>query len=322
MLRIEPYKLHSRGAKALSLSTGILRATHRQVERHGSFTTILNWGSSERRFDCEYINNPEAVTIASDKLQSARQFERHGVPAAPFTTSRTTAEGWRTSNTPFLARCLTRGSGGRGITYYGDVGTGECDGSTPDPSELGCNDDRDGTTERAERAGRVIRAPLYVQYIKKAVEYRVHVFDGRVIDVQEKRKRREVENDEVDYRVRNSENGWVYCRDNVHSPSAVREAAIMAVDALCLDFGAADVGWNEHSQTACVYEVNTAPGLEGTTLDYYYRALLLRLPQLSGGAYKRRRARGFHPAYEITAHGAQMVGNIYTLAGEQHDATS
>ena len=104
-----------------------------------------------------------------------------------------------------------------------------------------------------------------------------------------KRKRRETDN-EVDYQIRNSANGWVYCRDDIITPHPdIGRAAIRAVNVLGLDFGAVDVGWNEHNQEPSVYEVNTAPGLEGTTLDKYFEAILARLPQLQGGAFKRRR---------------------------------
>jgi glutathione synthase/RimK-type ligase-like ATP-grasp enzyme len=102
--------------------------------------------------------------------------------------------------------------------------------------------------------------------VKKKNEYRVHVFKDAVIDVQQKRKRREAD---VDYRVRNHEGGWVFCRENVDCPADVTREALKAVHALGLNFGAVDVGWNEHYEEACVYEVNSAPGLEGTTLLIY-----------------------------------------------------
>jgi glutathione synthase/RimK-type ligase-like ATP-grasp enzyme len=38
-----------------------------------------------------------------------------------------------------------------------------------------------------------------------------------------------------------------------------------------LDFGAVDVIWNERQQRAYVLEINSAPGLEGTTIDDYVR---------------------------------------------------
>jgi glutathione synthase/RimK-type ligase-like ATP-grasp enzyme len=45
----------------------------------------------------------------------------------------------------------------------------------------------------------------------------------------------------------------------------------MAVQALGLDFGAADVGFNNNK--ASVYEVNTACGLMGKTLEAYAEAI-------------------------------------------------
>ncbi|MNY81884.1 hypothetical protein D3C86_2236870 [compost metagenome] len=48
---------------------------------------------------------------------------------------------------------------------------------------------------------------------------------------------------------------------------------MLAVNALGLDFGAADVIWNDHRKQAFVLEVNTAPGLTGTTLEKYAKAL-------------------------------------------------
>jgi len=88
-----------------------------------------------------------------------------------------------------------------------------------------------------------------------------------------KRKKREIDNEEVDYQVRNHANGWVYCRDNINPDSSVISNSLDAVAALGLDFGAVDVIWNEHHQKAWVLEVNTAPGLEGTTLTKYVSAI-------------------------------------------------
>ena len=140
------------------------------------------------------------------------------------------------------------------------------------------------------RVRRVVDAPLYTKYVKKADEYRVHVFGGEVLDVQQKRKRQEVPNDEVDYQIRNLAGGWVFCRDNIDCPSSVRELAVGAVRALGLDFGAVDIGFNRHNGVGYVFEVNTAPGVEGSTLDKYYAAFAQQLPQLESGAFRRRRA--------------------------------
>lgn len=113
--------------------------------------------------------------------------------------------------------------------------------------------------------------PLYVKYIKKVAEYRVHVAFGKVIDVQHKRKRVDYVGD-VDYAVRNHHTGWVYCRDGVDSNATLEHQAITACSLLGLDFGAVDIIYNKHKDAYYVLEVNTAPGLEGTTVEKYANA--------------------------------------------------
>ena len=77
----------------------------------------------------------------------------------------------------------------------------------------------------------------------------------------------------MDYQVRNHENGWVYCRDDLDVPASVFSDATSAVAALGLDFGAVDIIWNQNQARSYVLEVNTAPGLEGTTLTKYVEAI-------------------------------------------------
>jgi len=261
-IRIEPYKRWSGGAKALGQRAGILRATPKQVEKHGDFTHIINWGSSERRFNGQYINDPEAVALASNKLATAKVFGAAGVPQPPYTTDRVQAKEWLEGGDAVVERRLLRASAGRGLHLI-----------LPD-------------------AGGLSPAPLYTKYIKKQDEYRVHVVDGEVIDIQQKKRKLEVPSEEVNYQIRNHHNGWVFARDGVVCPSAVSDSAIAAVRALGLDFGAVDIGYNVHRGKAVVYEVNTAPGLEGTTLDKYYAAMLKKFPQLNGGMYAKRRHNG------------------------------
>lgn len=122
----------------------------------------------------------------------------------------------------------------------------------------------------------IVGCPLYVAYRKKKREYRVHVAFGQVIDVQQKRKRNDYVG-EVDYAVRNHHTGWIYARESVEA-SEVRDAiAIHAVALLDLDFGAVDIIYNEHDNQYLVLEVNTAPGLEGTTVAKYTEAFTRRI---------------------------------------------
>jgi glutathione synthase/RimK-type ligase-like ATP-grasp enzyme len=61
-------------------------------------------------------------------------------------------------------------------------------------------------------------------------------------------------------------------REAVSAPNTVEEQAIKAVQALGLDFGSVDVIWNERHSLPYVLEVNTAPGLVGTTVTNFVNA--------------------------------------------------
>lgn len=259
-IRIEPYKTWSGGARALGEKCGILRATPKQVRKHGDFDIIINWGRSERRFNGTYINDPTAVERASNKIRALESFAESEVPHPAFTSDTQVAQQWRDGGDSVVARTLLRANGGRGIVL-----------------------------SSKENGVELPRAPLYCKYFKKRDEYRVHVFKGEVVDVQQKKKRQEVPNEEVNYQIRNSAFGWVFCRGGVIAPDCVLTAARGAVDALGLDFGAVDIGYNSHSASCVVFEVNTAPGLEGTTLEKYFGALLKEFPVLRGGMYLKRR---------------------------------
>ena len=133
------------------------------------------------------------------------------------------------------------------------------------------------------------KAPMYTMYIPKTTEYRIHVLGDKVIDVQEKKRNTEIPDDEVNWQIRNNCNGFIFARSDVVAPKCVSDNAVRAVSALGLDFGAVDIGYNAKRDKCRVYEVNTAPGLEGSTLDSYYRAFVETLPALKKGAYARRR---------------------------------
>jgi glutathione synthase/RimK-type ligase-like ATP-grasp enzyme len=114
----------------------------------------------------------------------------------------------------------------------------------------------------------IVDAPLYTKAAKHKDEYRVHVFKGEVIDVQKKKRKLNWEGP-TDSGIRNLANGWVYARSDVSVPTKVIDAAVDAVNTLGLDFGAVDIGYNQHLDKAILFEINTAPGLFGTTLEKY-----------------------------------------------------
>ena len=131
-----------------------------------------------------------------------------------------------------------------------------------------------GIVEFEQRSIQYPHAPLYTEYIPKKAEYRVHVFNGGVIDIQQKKKRREFNREERDTRVRNLANGYVYTRDGVVPPTGISDLAIRAVAAVGYSYGAVDIIYNEKRDQCFVLEVNSRPGLMGTTLDKYVNALI------------------------------------------------
>lgn len=243
-LRIQPYRPGSRSARALADETGILRLRLVRTRfRPRPDDTIINWGSHELLFDQEhYLNEPRRVVVAADKLASIRCMDKAGVSVPDFTTDPSEAQDWVDEGDIVVARTLLNASSGRGIVLCG-----------------------------REYGDDVPEAPLYTAYVPKYDEYRIHVWQGQVIDRQQKRRRNGYEG--IDSRVRNASGGWVFCRENIEVPSAVDEEAVKAVEALRLDFGAADVGFTRNRNLATVYEVNTAPGLEGATVVSYAAAI-------------------------------------------------
>lgn len=249
------YNQHSEGSKNLATALNIPRIKHHGSSFRGSRQkTILNWGASTERFqasnatllDCNIINHPSRIEVASDKLRSFRAFRDNSVPSPEFTESLSEAQRWLESGEMVFARTVLRGHSGNGIVIM-------------DPDH--------GDTWEA-------RANLYVKYFKKKDEYRVHILRGEVIDVQRKGLREEFRGQaDVNWKVRNLANGFVYVRnDGRTTPSCVLDAARQAVSALQLDFGAADIIYNERDNRALALEVNTAPGLQGTTVENYARA--------------------------------------------------
>lgn len=246
------YNRNSEGSKELTEALGIRRIRHEGSKFVPSATkTIINWGAGPNLFKgfdkCQVLNRPEHVVVASDKAATFRRFLDMGVNHPEWTTDRAVAIRWLEAGEMVFARTQLRASSGRGIVIM-------------DP-------DHADTWE--------VNAPLYVKYIKKQHEYRVHVFRGRVIDVQRKALRDEFRGQQdVNWKIRNLANGFIFARNDGHvAPQAVRDLGIQAVGSLNLDFGAADIIWNERNQRAYCLEVNTAPGLQGQTVQSYAEAI-------------------------------------------------
>lgn len=241
-MKIYPYKQGSKSAKALAEALGVKR-----MKREGKpflrGETILNWGSSNisRRHASEVINMPWAVATAANKLEAFKAFRNFQarVPAPLWTDIRVEASRWLAEGVTALIVCRTKlnGHSGEGIVL-------------------------------ADKQEALVDAPLYTAYIPKKEEYRLHVHNGQVFFVQRKARNKEIPDENVNWKIRNHGNGFIFAHKDVDVPEVAKQAAIMSVQALGLDFGAVDIIYGVDRKWY-VLEVNTACGLEGTTLEKY-----------------------------------------------------
>lgn len=243
---IYPYVVGSASARELARGLGTKQVRENGRYRPRATDIIINWGnprvaSAWGRMPHRILNSPAAIARGGNKLAAFAAFRSAGVRTPEWTTNQEEAAQWIRDGKTAVCRTLLNAHSGRGIVIASNIEA-------------------------------LVRAPLYTQYTKKKKEFRIHVFRGEVIDVQEKRRRRDYQG-EVNSQVRSYHTGWVYCREDIAEPAGIRDLAIAAVGALALDFAAVDIIWNERSNTCYVLEVNTAPGLQGTTLNSYINAI-------------------------------------------------
>ena len=240
-LKIFPYKLGSVSAKRLARTLGTLRVSASYNARRKD--VIVNWGNSSPphfRWMEQDLNKPHAIALASNKLNTFLEYRTKSFKDVPdWTTNPNEAQHLLDLGIKVYCRKLLSSHSGNGIVV--------------------CND-----------GDRLPIAPLYTFHTKHKHEYRVHVFRGKVIDVQMKRKRNGAREGTG---IRNHANGWVYARAEIAPPEELLLSSIKAVQLLNLDFGAVDIGHRIIDNKFFVFEVNTAPGLEGTTLDKYSKAI-------------------------------------------------
>ena len=233
--------------------------------RYSSGKTIVNWGSTAKRIQdmgvdeqgkspSNILNPVSAVSLCSNKLHFFTTI--NGKCSHPqWTTDFREAEKWLTEGSEVLARTTLSGHSGEGIHFLSEG---------------------------------AIHADLYVKYVKKLEEFRVHIFKGSVIDIQQKKLRttddegNKVDPSDIDFRVRSYRNGFVFARNEIYVPDCVPQEALNAFKAIPnLDFGAFDVIYNKSQGKAYVIECNTAPGVEGQTATNYANAFVKYMKERS-----------------------------------------
>lgn len=254
---IYAYSEQSKAAQALAAALPALRIRHLHSQYIGRpDKVVINWGASQvpdEVLRSRTLNSNRAVAVSINKRSCLMTLAQNPtVRTIEFTTEPTTVLDWLDSGHVVLARTILRGHSADGLFVL-----------NPNDTSIGA----------------LLKAPLFTKYKKKRDEYRIHVAGGEVFDIQQKKLRTEwddgtqVSPEEVDFRVRNHANGFVFCREDIDCPEEAQANAVQAVKTLGLDFGAVDIIWNEYDNQSYVLEVNTAPGLEETTVERYAAAL-------------------------------------------------
>ena len=249
MLYVYAYNPGSRGASALAQGLGVRRIRHTGSTYRGRpQDTVINWGSASTPVWMDRVggvlNPPSMVAQMSNKLSFFNMLG-HIDELPPWTTDIEEARGWIQSGNAVVQRTILNGHSGNGIII-------------------------------ADQEAQLVACPLYVKYMKKSQEYRVHIFNHSVLTINRKARRNDVE--EPNWRVRNHDNGFIYSRTDFDTPRAVTDLSHQVINRLDsttrgnLDFGALDIIWNHRDNRAYALEINMAPGIEGVLVDQYVNA--------------------------------------------------
>lgn len=228
------------GGRALARKLGIRYVNTESL--YGQYKTIINWGCSGFKSDAFVLNRGPNVGVAVNKIKALRQLAPF-VPCPELTESSHEAKSWNRGDI-VLGRDIVGGKQGNGITVF-----------------------RLGELNQEEH-----QYKFYTRYVPKKREFRFHVAFNELFWTQEKLKRRNIGDDVGDPLIRN-DGRYVFAFKHLEDKPILdyeqgKRYAIKAIHCLGLHFGAVDIGWHpEHDW--CIYEVNTAPGIEGTTLEKY-----------------------------------------------------
>jgi len=250
--------MNSLSSKAISKHFNAKRVYPNRNYRPRTGDVVLNWGfrgvapaleSGSDNFTI--LNKPIAVDRASDKVATLRLLKQNNVAHVDFFLNKDDAIKSCEEGNIIYCRTITRGKEGKGIVL-------------------------------ARKPEEIVDAKLYTKYFENDKEYRIHVFNGKVIDEVQKKSMSEermrekgiIKTDDSKY-IRNLKKAWSFCRQGVDAEDVVKETAIKAVDALGLDFGAVDIAYNSETDECKVLEINTAAGMKrpSTTHLRYVRAI-------------------------------------------------
>jgi RimK-like ATP-grasp domain len=250
-IMVSPWKggTPRRLCKALDLtlmSIQEMQERHRDSDKH---RTLVNWGvSAPFPGFGNTLNRAPAVATAANKLATFRILKSAKIPTLEFTKDKNEALKWL-EYASVICHTNLHGHGGSGL-------------------------------ELVHKGGAELPpAKVYTKYFAKKTEARVHVIKGlswvEHLYLEKRRIGRErwaefdIEESPTTY-IRTYENGWIFARNVVEDSHAVK-LAMLTMECLHLDYAAVDI--MRRGGTYVVGEVNTAPGLEGQSLEFYVNNL-------------------------------------------------
>ena len=246
-IKVLPYKQGSQSAKALAEALGcrVLRLEGSKFKPRPE-DVVINWGNTNHEIQgCTVLNSK--TEPATNKLKFFQRLKEFTV--SPEIEQQIFPDFWTDKDYipanayPIVCRTILNGHSGAGIVI-------------------------------ADEPDSLVDAPLYVRYIKKQKEFRIHVgfsnpgepMSAKIISEQQKVARNGTT--PSNWQVRSHTNGFIFQRQGISVPVSVRAAAVRALEASGLDFGAIDCILTKGGR-AFVLEINTAPGLEGQTVQDY-----------------------------------------------------
>ena len=246
-ISLYPYKMGSAGGKLLADEMKIKRVFPNRLFKPVQGDVVINWGNGYKpQWDGKhflFINRPEAICRAVNKIDSFYAFMAAGIKTPVWTQHHEWAAKWIKNGEWAVARTQVEGFDGKGIKLC----------KTLEELPKDCN--------------------LFTKYVPIDNEFRVYVVRDKVIDVLEKRR---TDIDLADPYIRTEGNHWIHCQNPKWWPKAAESEAIAAIKALGLDFGGVDIIHNKEKDSTLVLEVNTAPGIYGK-IPFKFKEALLEL---------------------------------------------
>lgn len=224
---------------------------------------ILNYGRSEWPIwaeeaiarGCTFLNTPDAVERSVNKITTLELLSTNGVDCLDFATKDiATVRTWLDCGESVIIRDTVTGKQGKGVTMLHP--------HVDDPV--------------------IPDAPLYTKHYDKTHEFRVHIFNGKVIDyVQKKRmgskKLAERGIEKADELLRNHKRGWVFAHKDIIIDNKIKKLALDTAKVLGLDYCGIDIlAKVEDGKVldAVVCESNSAPGMSSQiTFNAYVKAI-------------------------------------------------